>query len=231
MNDMLDKIKCLIDSLINAHLKLGIKTIIMYILLFLGVYGVLNFKSCVVTAVELFMDISNDIHQDRMLLRDQYVSELSPMLTEFRSEMGADRILYFEYHNSEQNLDNLPFKFFDLILCNSKYGVSHVLGESYKNINASMYINFFNEINKGHILINEGLSDEKFDKEYSIHRLFMEKDHSVKHVIFSVPGTIQPIGFIVLEWLDDDKPVNINPEKIHEFLPRINAVSVSLSKK
>ena len=228
---ILDKIKELTDAIINVDERIGFRRFVKYILLGLGIVMMFNYKTILRDVVEIVIEIKGDIHSDKMKLRDELLAELGPILADFRSNVKADRILYFEYHNSEQNLDNLPFKFFDLILCNSKYGVSHVLGESYKNINASMYINFFNEINKGHILINKGLSDEKFDKEYSIHRLFMEKDHSVKHVIFSVPGTIQPIGFIVLEWLDDDQPININPEKIHEFLPRINAVSVSLSKK
>lgn len=232
MNDLLDKLKSLIDSFTNAHVKIGFRKIVMYIILFLGVYGILNFKSCVSGSLEFLLDISDEIHQERMKLRDQYVTDLCPILSELRTELGADRVLYFEYHNSEQNLDNLPFKYFDLILSNSHYGVPEILGESYKNINSSMYISFFNDINRGNILLCTGENDTAFRQKYfGIYKLFNETDHSEQQLLFSVPGTRQPIGFIVLEWLDKDKVVKINSEKIHEFLPRINAISVSISKK
>jgi hypothetical protein len=232
MNELLGRLKDLIDSIVNAHVKIGFNKIILYVIFAICVYGLLNFRSCVVGTVEFFSDISDDIHKERMILRDQYVTDLSPILSELRSEVGADRILYFEFHNSEQNLDNIPFKFFDLILSNCHYGVSEILGESYKNINSSMYIRLFNDLSKGEILFCSGEDDTAFKKKYEgVYKLFNETDHSCQQAFISVPGTKQPMGFIVLEWLDPEKTVNLNTKAINEFLPRINAISVSISKR
>ena len=223
---IIEAFRNLANSLIALEKNLGFRMFVKYTLYLLLIVGVLNYRTVVREAVEFVTEINSEIHIEKMKQQDSYYRDLSPALSEFRAEVGADRILYFEYHNSVETLEGLPFKFFDLVKCASKYGTPKVHGEVYKNVNAAMYSELFFDINNGKILTCQGFHDKNFRETYhGFFELLNESDYSEQQVIFSVPGIHRPIGFIVLEWMEDDKEVKINPGVINNFLPRINAIS------
>ena len=217
------------DTLIKIDEKLGFAKFRKYFYLGLLLIVFLNITSIARGIIEFVDEVSSDIHSNKMRLRDEYMTDLGPILTEFRASTQADRILYFEFHNSIENLEGVPFKFFDLVLANSAYSVSEVPGATYKNINASMYINLFNKIKEDQLVYCGGIYDERFKRLYpGVHELFYESDHSVQQIIINIPGVKQPMGFIVLEWMDSETDVVANKEmiskKISGFIPRINAL-------
>lgn len=226
-----DFIKTVTDSLVKLHRTLGIKTIRKYIILGFIILGVLNIKTVTKGFVEFFIEVTEEIHEHKMKLRDNYMTDLTPMLAEFRAETGADRVLYFEYHNSEESVEGLPFKFFDLMLSNSRYGVTNITSSTYRNINASQYTSFFNAIKGGDILYCRGFHDSLFRQNYpGVYEQINELDHSGQQVYFSVPGLRQPIGFIAIEWMNDSTIIDVDTEiipKIHDFVPRVNALLIS----
>lgn len=226
INFILSKFKELSDALIALDQKLGFKKFARYVLFVILIICLCNIRTIFRETVEIGITIAEEIHNEKMKLRDEYMTDLTPLLTEFRAEMNADRILYLEYHNSEENLDGIPFKFFDLMKCSSHYGVPEVPGIAYKDIGASMYTELFDTIVKGEVVTCSGEYDISFRKKYpGVYELFNGTDHSRQFVIFSVPGIRRPIGFIVLEWMSDEEKVIIDYSSIRTFLPRINAIS------
>lgn len=230
-----------VDSFTKLHEKVGYSNIRRYAILILLILGIFNIKPITKGIIEFVNEMGEEIHAKKMKLRDEYMTELVPLLTEFRTGVGADRVLYFEFHNSEENLEGVPFKFFDLMMCSTKYGLQEIPGTLYKDLNASNYTTMFDGIKYGDIIFCMGPDDIKFHQKYpGVYKLFSEGDHSKRQAIFSVPGLKQPIGFIVVEWVDNYEelePPLVNPvdkevviSKVHEFMPRLNALIVAMRK-
>lgn len=229
---ILDKFKTLGDTFIAIHEHVGFKMVVRYTFLILLVLAIFNIRAVTTGIVEFVSDIQEEIHYNKMSLQEEYYTDLSPILAELRAEAGADRILYFEYHNSLESLDGMPFKFFNLMKCSAKYGIPEVPGSVYKDISASMYTELFTKIAEGDLVICHGFHDIDFRKTYrGVYELFSEGDHSKKFAIFSLPGIRKPIGFIVLEWMDDDSEFNINQKIVCDYRPRINAISAYARKR
>lgn len=235
---MLDKIKNLTDILIQIDEKLGFKKFVKYsFILGIGTILILNYKIIIRDFVEMITEISEDIHSEKMELRSQLLEELKPMLIEFRSDVKADRILYLEYHNSKENLIGIPFKYIELVLQASKYGIPPVKEEDFKNINAGTITDIYGDIKSGNIVYCNGSNDSIFKTRYpGMYNFLNSKDGSKKHVYISVPGIDQPVGIIILEWMNDIKPNNLQIEEItrtatQNYIPRINALILSKRKK
>lgn len=229
---LLDKIKEIGDTLIAVHTKIGYKMFKRYVILIICLIAALNAKTIATGAIQFVSEISDEIHSEKMKLQEDYYTDLSPLLAEFRAETGADRVLYFEYHNSEESLEGMPFKFFNLMKCMPRYGIPEVPGSVYKDISASMYTELFKEIGQGKVVICRGFDDIAFRKKYrGVYELLSESDNSKQMVIFSIPGIRKPVGFIALEWMSEDAKVVLNEEIVHSFLPRINAISAYSRKK
>lgn len=212
--------------------KIGYKKLKRYVFLVVFVVALFNINNIATGLVGFVLDIVEEIHKQKMMMRDEYMTELVPTLAELRASVDADRVLYFEFHNSEENIEGLPFKFFDLIKSCPRYGISEVPGDIYKDINSGMYTELFDEIKIGKILYCKGFHDHEFRKEYrGAFELFSERDYSKQQIFFSVPGIKTPIGFVVLEWLDDDKEFNIPKDiqpKVHEHIARLALISSRL---
>ena len=223
---IINAFKDLANCLIALEKNLGFRMFVKYTLYLLLIVVVLNYRTVVKEAVEFVAEINSEIHIEKMKLQDSYYRDLTPLLAEFRAEVGADRVMYFEFHNSVETLEGLPFKFFDLVKCVPEYGIPEVQGDIYKNVNAAMYSELFFDINNGKILTCHGVYDKSFNTTYrGIYKLINESDHTEQMVIFSVPGIRRPIGFIILEWMDHTEDINVDPKVINKFLPRINAIS------
>ena len=116
---ILDHIKDIADSIIKVERSIGFRIFKKYVFLGLLVLAAINFTYIAPEIVIFVSSISNEIHNEKMNIRDEYMTEISPLLIELRIKSGADRVLYFEFHNSEENLNGIPFKFFDLLYANS----------------------------------------------------------------------------------------------------------------
>ena len=119
----MEKFKAFVESLINLDKNLGYNKIIKYLLVFLFLGLILNFRTVVSEVIQIIDEISISIHEEKIAKRDELILELSPLLSEMRAVTGADRILYIEFHNSKENLVGIPFKYLDLVLTAKKYGV------------------------------------------------------------------------------------------------------------
>lgn len=227
-------IKTIADSIVKLHKNIGFSVIRRYVLLGIFVLGLFNIKPILRGCVELVNEITTEMHERKMQLRDDYMTDLTPLLAEFRASVGADRVLYFEFHNSEESLEGMPFKFFDLLMMQSRYGISDIPRQSYRNINASQYTTLFDKIKTGDVILCEGSHDTSFRRMYEgVFELFSESDHSRQQVIFSVPGLRQPVGFVVLEWMDDSVRINLDQvvkPQVLGFTPRINALVIAKKK-
>ena len=224
-----------VDSLIKLDVVVGFKKVRRYAFLALFILAIFNINNIATGLVTFFLGITEEIHSQKMEQREYYMTQLTPILADIRADCGADRILYFEFHNSEENLDGLPFKFFDLMKSDCKYGIPEVFGKSYKNVNAGMYTEVFNDLAIGEMLYCRGFYDQSFRKKYKgFYELLKETDRSSVHVISSVPGIRKPIGFIVLEWMDDSKELDIETRveaTIHSHIARIAALASTVNKK
>ena len=222
------------DAFVKIHKEIGFKNLKRYILIAFLILGVFYIKPISTGIVKFVIEISEDIHTRRMVARDTYMTELSPLLIELRTRTGADRALYFEFHNSEESLEGLPFKFFDVMLGSSRYGLGEGYANTYININASKFTTFFNDLAQGKILYCKGLGDNEFRHNYEgVHEFFNSVDYSEQQVMFSIPGIKFPIGFIVLEWTNENTKICVKDDIepiVHEIIPRINALAIQATQ-
>lgn len=233
--EFLDKIKEITDAIVKIDQKVGFRHILLYIVLILVLIGIFNFKSIVRGSIELVQELNEEIHTEKMEMRDQLLHELTPILLEFRSAANADRVLYFEYHNSKENLVGIPFKYVDLVLQNTRYGIAAAPESLFKDINVGIITNLYESIKTNNVICCNGPQDNVFEELYpGTFDLFSSKDGSQIQVFISIPGIKQPVGMIVLEWQSVDEEFDINKvESIvngtNSFVSRINALIMSKS--
>ena len=225
---LLDYLGIISDNLIKLDNKIGFTGLLKYAILAVIIIGLFNFKSVVKSAIEIVTDLQEEIHNDKLVKRDELMGEMLPLLAEFRGYCGADRILYFEYHNSKENLVGIPFKYLDLMLQCNRYGMSPVTSRNFRDINAGLILELYEKIKFGDFVYYNGESDKDFQVKYSgVYSLFMETHDDTKQKMFlSIPGYKQPLGLIVVEWADEVE--NRDLDKVQEaskvFLPRITAL-------
>ena len=225
----------LINAVIDIDQKVGFSKLVQYFFLGLTIFFFVNHKSLVKDGVELVSETQKRIHGEKMKLRDELLFELGPILTDFRSNVKADRILYFEYHNSKENLIGIPFKYLELVRQNQSYGIRPVQEERYKNINTGSITNLYEDIKLGAIAYCSGPEDERFRINYpGVFDIFNSRDGAERFVFLSIPGIDTPIGLIVLEWINEGSiDIDLNEMKqvaSHNYIPRINALILSKTR-
>ena len=233
----LDHLNDISESLVKLDEKIGFRRLLGYTVVILLIIGLFNFRTVVKEIIEIVEEITEQIHSDRMEKRDELLFELNPVLQEFRATLNADRILYFEYHNSKENLVGIPFKYVDLVLQNLKYGVSSVPESTMSDVNVGAISSLYEVIKRGSIVYCSGSDDEYFRTTYpGAWELFANSDGSKQQVFISIPGVRQPVGMIVLEWMNE---CDLEQRDIAEiayngstsFIPRINGLIMSKSDK
>ena len=225
---LLDYLGIISDNLIKLDDKIGFTGLFKYAFLVVIIIALFNFKSVVKSGIEIVTDLQEEIHNDKMVMRDELMGELLPLLSEFRGYCSADRILYFEYHNSKENLVGIPFKYLDLMLQCNRYGMSLLTSRNFRDINSGLIVELYEKIKFGNYVYYAGERDHEFQATYpGVYSLFAEVHDDTKQRMFlSIPGYKQPLGVIVIEWADEDE--NRDLEKVQEaskvFLPRITAL-------
>ena len=201
-----EKLDELSDSLIKLDQKLGIKKIIQYLMLLLIVVGIINIRSILKWGVEFISGLNDEVHAEKMERRDQLLAELVPELHELLGSTDADRVLYFEYHNTKENVVGIPFKYIDLVLQSSRYGVPLAPMTKFKDINIGNLTPLYEDIKSKKIIPCLVSNVEDFQIKYpGNHEFLSENDGSVQQVFIIIPGIRQPIGMIVLEWTNEDE--------------------------
>lgn len=229
---MLNNLKDIINVIVNLDERLGFKKIVKYALTGLAILAIINYKTIIRDCIEIITEISDDIHNEKMELRSQLLGELRTLLIEFRSDTRADRILYLEYHNSKENLVGIPFKYIELVLQNYKHGTSPVVETEFKDINAGVITDIYEDIKFGNIVACNGPKDSIFLNKYpGMYEFLNSRDGSKRHVYISIPGIDQPVGIIILEWINESDK-NLHIEEItrtatQNYIPRINALILS----
>lgn len=224
-----DKFKFLSETFSMIEEKLGLLKFVQYSLFLFVMYVAFNFSSIMENIMKMQTELAKKEHEKRLLMRDDLMTELNPLLVELRSGIGASRILYFEYHNSTENFVGIPFKFANLVLSNQVYGCPSYDITKYKDINSGLISGIYDELKKNNIIINKGINDSNFHAEHpEIHDFFSSQDGSKQQVFVNLPGVNSPMGMIVLEWMDD-KPKSEEEwedieDKINAEVPRINAL-------
>ena len=133
-----DKFKMLSETLSMIEEKLGLLKFVQYSLFILVMYVAFNFSSIIENVMKMQTELAKKEHEKRLLMRDDLMTELNPLLVELRSGTGASRVLYFEYHNSTENFVGIPFKFANLVLSNQIYGCPSYDISKYKDINSGL---------------------------------------------------------------------------------------------
>lgn len=222
------------STIINIDKNLGFKKFVKYLIVVIVILTIVNYKTVIRDIIEITTEISNNIHNDQMELRDQLLAELKPMLVDMRSSIDADRILYLEYHNSKENLISIPFKYLELVQYDKAFAIPSIDETQFKDINTGLITDLYQEIKFGGVVCCSGPNDTIFMEKYSgMYDLINSRDGSQRHVYISVPGIDQPIGLIILEWMDEsDIPIDVDKitkTATHNYIPRINAMILSKS--
>ena len=227
---ILEKLKQLVAAFAYVDKKLGYKKFIIYISTLSIIYICMNIKPIVRDVIEFIQEIQEQIHEEKLIKRDYLLSELSPILRELRAETGADRILYFEYHNSKKNLIGIPFKYVDLVQVHRKYGVPKFEYTHLKNINSGVLTGIYEAMKKNNVIINNG--DGEFASRYpEDFEYIAENDEAFQHCFINLPGVHIPVGFIVLEWneLDPNRDWDAVTAIGKRYMSRINALIIAIA--
>lgn len=223
-----DKLKMLSETLSMIEEKLGLLKFVQYSLFILVMYVAFNFSSIMENVMKMQTELVKKEHEKRLLMRDDLMTELNPLLVELRSGTGASRVLYFEYHNSTENFVGIPFKFANLVLSNQVYGCPSYDVSKYKDINSGLISGIYDELKKNNVIINKGGESEFHSSHPEVHDLFSSQDGSKQQVFINLPGVNSPMGMIVLEWTDEkiktEEEWEDIEDKINSEIPRINAL-------
>lgn len=229
---MIEKFKGLVEFFATLDQKIGYTKLVRYLILGAIVLFCFNYKTIIRDCIEIVVEIEGAIHAEKMTKRDELLAELNPILTDFRSNVKADRILYFEYHNSKENLVGIPFKYLELVKQNQSYGIQPAREDLYCNINTGAITSLYEDIKFGTPVYCSGPQDEKFNMKYpGVYNLFNTRDGAKKFIFVSIPGINTPVGMIALEWMDNSS-IELNLDEImhtasHNYIPRINALILS----
>lgn len=205
-----EKIDELSDSLIKLDQKLGIKKIIQYLIILLIFIGIINIRSVLKWGIEFVSTLNEEIHTEKMERRDQLLLELVPELRELQGATGADRVLYLEYHNSKENVVGIPFKYIDLVLQSTRYGIPMVPLNNFRDINVGNLTMLYEDLKTQKIITCQTSNVEEFQNRYrGNHEFLSENDGSAQQVFITIPGIRQPIGIIILEWMDPEKEIDM----------------------
>ena len=90
-----DKFKMLSETLSMIEEKLGLLKFVQYSLFILVMYVAFNFSSIIENVMKMQTELAKKEHEKRLLMRDDLMTELNPLLVELRSGTGASRVLYF----------------------------------------------------------------------------------------------------------------------------------------
>lgn len=229
MKYILTKLKELSDFIIRVDQKLGLKKFSVYLVLILCIVIVANFKNIVRGTMEIVSEVNTEQHDEGLQRRDELLRDLYVLLGDLRVELDADRVLYFEYHNSKENLIGIPFKYADLILQSNSYGVYNVPETEFRDINTGSIVTLYNDLMHKRLVSSE---DTNFCMNYPGASEVFKDDGSDIQVFVGIPGVDQPIGLLVFEWVGEDRKIDYKQlnRVLHgkrAYLSRINGLIMS----
>lgn len=229
MKYILNKLKELSDFIIRIDQNVGLKKFVTYVLVLFGIILVTNFKSIVRETMEIVSEVATERHDEGLQRRDELLRDLYVILGDLRSDIDADRILYFEYHNSKENLVGIPFKYADLVLQSNNYGVYNVPENEFRDINTGSIVTLYNDLMHVRMISSE---DTNFCVNYPGAFELFNHDGSDIQVYVGIPGVDQPIGLLVFEWVGEDRKINYRElnKTLHgqkAYLSRINGLIMS----
>ena len=200
---MIQRIEHFMDALVRVDERLGLKKLIKYLIV-LGITLLLipvlaDPRGAIKGTVEFFLELTAEIDRDKQIQRDEVIKNLVPLLRELRAETGADRAVYFEYHNSIENEAGVPFKYVDLVQQSPKMGLSPL--PPLDNVNASRFAELYLDLIDQGYIVNPG--DSSFYYRYPGAQEISGK--SVMQVYCNIPGIQLPLGMIILEWYDREE--------------------------
>ena len=146
MRYILTKLKELSDFIIRIDQRLGLKKFSAYLILIFCIVIITNFKNIVRETMEIVSEVNTERHDEGLQRRDELLRDLYILLGDLRVELDADRVLYFEYHNSKENLIGIPFKYADLILQSNSYGVYNIPEAEFRDINTGSIVTLYNDL-------------------------------------------------------------------------------------
>lgn len=227
---MIHRIEHFMDSLVRVDERLGLKKLVKYLIV-LGIALLLipvleDPRGAVKGTVEFFLELTAEIDRDKQIQRDEVIKNLVPLLRELRAETGADRAVYFEYHNSIENEAGVPFKYVDLVQQSPKMGLSPL--PPLDNVNASRFAELYLDLIDLGYIVNPG--DPSFYYRYPGAQEISGK--SVMQVYCNIPGIQLPLGMIVLEWYDiENKDWDAVTKFARKESLRVNALMQGVARK
>ena len=230
---MIPNLDHIMETLVRVDERLGLKKLIKYLMVLavtLLLIPVLSDPTgSIKSTVRFFLDISEEIERDKQASRDEVMKELCPLLRELRAETGADRAVYYEYHNSIENEAGVPFKFIDLVQQASWHGLPSLPPKD--NVNASRFAELYLNLIENGYVVNPG--DPDFYYQYpGVQEI---TNGSEMQVFCNIPGVQTTLGLVVLEWNDTNDRDKIDWDQVTKLCRkeclRINALMSKVSGK
>ena len=241
----LDHVNDISESLVRLDERIGFKRLFSYLLIILVIIGIFNFKTIVKETIELYSEVSEQIHNEKMIRRDEILADLDDILKEYRAHIDADRVLYFEYHNTKENLAGIPFKYIDLVMQDRAYWATGIPIDMYRDINVGAVTSLYEDLKTSIVIFSvfdgeyikgsawKQISTDQFATDYPGANDIFNQDGPKQQMYVSIPGAKQPIGLLIFEWLNTDSTIDRGKaiEVTAAFVPRITGLMSTTTTK
>ena len=190
--------------------------VIMY-----GVYLLLkNYSSLIQTYFEKKIIEGEKTHTKATMHRKMITPKIRQILSDLALEVGADRVLLFEYSNGSSNLVGLPFLY---VSATSEVVTrrTNPVSNQYQRINVSLVADFLEKLeDKGYFYV-ENIESIKNEYPMLYNMMFPNKAHSA--LFYSLSGMEDTIGFIVVTTTGEHKFTR------EQALPKVASISQVIS--
>jgi hypothetical protein len=185
----------LINSIINKYEGAAASTMIIVASLLYGMhYLVKNYSTSIKSYLQKSVDDKTKHHEEAAQHRKNIMPVIREEISQLAKEIGADRVLVFEYSNGSSNLVGLPFLYMTATNEVVTPGTASVFA-NYQRINTCIVAEFLERLeDKGYFYIE---NIEEIKNVYPMIYNFMAPNSAKTALFYSLYGIKGTIGFIV----------------------------------
>lgn len=150
-------------------------------------------------------------------------SNVHDLLTTLRVETGATRAKIGHFHNGGKFLDGSPMKKFSITHESCVRGVPYD-GPQLQNIHVTLFWDMIENMRD-----NEGGLHKTEDMRDGYFRSYNKSNDTVAYGILPIVKQDLYIGFIMLEWFDEQKPPHDDPSFVNTFQQMRDYIELELA--
>lgn len=227
MLETIEKFCDILEKIITRLDSVGFSKLMTYTLYLLFLMALFNWRTVTTSIYEVVSKYQVQKTIESVNTRGSINVEINSILHNLRVNCGADRVLLFEYHNTQQSIGGLHFKFMSVTGEDANTGIKYI-GQKYQSINTGLLQSFVSDLDDRSCLT---IKSDTTSINYPIMRYMME-DEGVGISYYSVlQGELCPLGFISLQWETSREKSYPDHSRIHSYMQSASLKITALLNK